>query len=356
MLEIEKQKEIELQEQERLQKEKELIELEKQKEKERILEEKEKASEKLKKSLEKKDDTLSDEELLQLIGKTNDAEAMFEVGNHYFDLGKKDYRNYNLAYHYYVESGNLGIPIGYFNAAISKNNYNIFIEENTDEYRENQNLIMEVLEKTPVNSYYYCAYTFYASGMKKQEYTERVERGYKAIMNNEKTKENSKKLATSAYSFYNGDYITCINNFYEIKEYVDKALLSMFTNKFYDKFNEYSIKFKQPKYPEEFYNPYSKEYKEYKEKLKDTLTESEISFVQQITDWRSPIAEQRKEKLFNKFKNECIDKINEMLKEDAGNVELKGLSDQINEMSFNKDTIVKDIAKLLEIRDILLDE
>jgi hypothetical protein len=96
--------------------------------------------------------------------------------------------------------------------------------------------------------------------------------------------------------------------------------------------------------------------KEYKEKLKDTLTESEISFVQQITDWRSPIAEQRKEKLFNKFKNECIDKINEMLKEDAGNVELKGLSDQINEMSFNKDTIVKDIAKLLEIRDILLDE
>jgi hypothetical protein len=96
--------------------------------------------------------------------------------------------------------------------------------------------------------------------------------------------------------------------------------------------------------------------KEYKEKLKDTLTESEMSFVQQITDWRSPIAEQRKEKLFNKFKNECIDKINEMLKEDAENVELKGLSDQINEMSFNKDTIVKDIAKLLEIRDILLDE
>ena len=96
--------------------------------------------------------------------------------------------------------------------------------------------------------------------------------------------------------------------------------------------------------------------REYKEKLKDTLTESEMSFVQQITDWRSPIAEQRKEKLFNKFKNECIDKINEMLKEDKDNVELKGLSDQINEMSFNKDTIVKDIAKLLEIRDILLDE
>ena len=96
--------------------------------------------------------------------------------------------------------------------------------------------------------------------------------------------------------------------------------------------------------------------KEFEDKLKDNLNESEISFVQQITDWRSPIAEQRKEKLFNKFKNECINKINEMLKEDAENVELKGLSDQINEMSFNKETIVKDIAKLLEIRDILMDD
>ena len=95
---------------------------------------------------------------------------------------------------------------------------------------------------------------------------------------------------------------------------------------------------------------------EFEEKLKNNLNESELSFVQQITDFRTPIAEQRKEKLFNKFKNECIDKINDMLKEDAENVELKGLSNQINEMTFNKETIVKDIAKLLEIRDILMDD
>jgi hypothetical protein len=95
---------------------------------------------------------------------------------------------------------------------------------------------------------------------------------------------------------------------------------------------------------------------EFEEKLKNNLNESELSFVQQITDFRTPIAEQRKEKLFNKFKNECIDKINDMLKEDSENVELKGLSNQINEMTFNKETIVKDIAKLLEIRDILMDD
>jgi hypothetical protein len=96
--------------------------------------------------------------------------------------------------------------------------------------------------------------------------------------------------------------------------------------------------------------------KQFKDKMRETLTESEMSFVQEITDWRSPIAEQRKEKLFNKFKNECIDKVNEMLKEDAGNVELESLKKQLEEQKFNKESIVQDIAKLLEIRDILLDK
>ena len=45
-----------------------------------------------------------------------------------------------------------------------------------------------------------------------------------------------------------------------------------------------------------------------------------------------------------------------MLKEDSNNEELKGLSKQINEMTFDKNNIVKDIAKLLEIRDILMDD
>lgn len=95
---------------------------------------------------------------------------------------------------------------------------------------------------------------------------------------------------------------------------------------------------------------------EFEDKLKETLNESEISFVQQITDFRSPIAEQRKEKLFNSLKNDCILKLNEMLKEDENNAELNSLKVQIDEMSFNRDSIVKDTAKLLEIRDILMDD
>lgn len=96
--------------------------------------------------------------------------------------------------------------------------------------------------------------------------------------------------------------------------------------------------------------------REFEEKLKTNLNESEMSFVKEITDFKSPMAEKRKEKLFNKFKNECIDKINKMLSEDSTNSGLMELKSQIEEQKFNNETIVKDIAKLLEIRDILLDE
>lgn len=95
---------------------------------------------------------------------------------------------------------------------------------------------------------------------------------------------------------------------------------------------------------------------DFEQKLKSNLNESEMSFVKEITDFRSPIAEKRKEKLFNKFKNECIEKINKMLDENSDNEGLKDLSNQISEMRFNKESIVSDIAKLLEIRDILMDD
>lgn len=151
--------------------------------------------------------------------------------------------------------------------------------------------------------------------------------------------DESKKL------YENGDVILTTkrntNNMIPLVESYDAVCKWMDAHK--------SDKVKEGKNPDEMI-------REFEEKLKNNLNESEISFVQQITDFRTPIAEQRKEKLFNKFKNECIDKINEMLKEDSDNVELKGLSEQINEMTFNKETIVKDIAKLLEIRDILMDD
>ena len=93
----------------------------------------------------------------------------------------------------------------------------------------------------------------------------------------------------------------------------------------------------------------------FEDKLKNNLNESEISFVKQITDFKTPIGEQRKEKLFNKIKEDCMKAISTMVNEDAENGELNSLKKQLQEMKFNNDTIVGDIAKLLEIRDILLD-
>ena len=75
-----------------------------------------------------------------------------------------------------------------------------------------------------------------------------------------------------------------------------------------------------------------------------------------LTDFRTPIAEQRREKLFNSLKNECIKMIDEMLKKDSENIEIKSLKEQLTSMKYTKEGIVKDVAKLLEIRDILMDD
>lgn len=90
--------------------------------------------------------------------------------------------------------------------------------------------------------------------------------------------------------------------------------------------------------------------------LRMNLNEDEISFVRQITDFRSPIAEQRKERLFNKLKEDCIVKVNELIAKGDDKSELTELKDRIEAIKFNNEDIVKDVAKLLEIRDILSQE
>ena len=95
---------------------------------------------------------------------------------------------------------------------------------------------------------------------------------------------------------------------------------------------------------------------EFENKLKETLTESELSFIQQITDFKAPIAEKRKERLFNQLKEDCLTVINSMLKENNGNDEIKALKEQLEGMKYTKEGVIKDVAKLLEIRDILMDD
>ena len=174
------------------------------------------------------------------------------------------------------------------------------------------------------------------------------------IESNKKLRNVLKENNVVPTEFIDEEYVKLYNAGHNILTKKQSLKNMMTLTESIDSVKEYMNKHKDDKVNESV-DP-QKLINDFENKLKETLTESEISFVKQITDWRSPIAEQRKEKLFNKFKNECIDKINEMLKEDSDNSELKGLNDQINEMKYNKETIVTDIAKLLEIRDILLDE
>lgn len=88
------------------------------------------------------------------------------------------------------------------------------------------------------------------------------------------------------------------------------------------------------------------------------LNEEERSLVYDIMDHKSKDASSKREKLYNKFKNECIDTINKLLKS-VSNEDKEGLlsiKEQLLKQSFSEETIVQDIAKLLEIRDVLMSE
>lgn len=91
------------------------------------------------------------------------------------------------------------------------------------------------------------------------------------------------------------------------------------------------------------------------EKKIANLTEEEQSLVQDIIDFKKPMVEERQEKLFNRFKDECIRTIDSLIKEASGD-DLEGLNsikEQLRNKSYCKETIVQDIANLLEIRDVL---
>ena len=93
------------------------------------------------------------------------------------------------------------------------------------------------------------------------------------------------------------------------------------------------------------------------EKKIANLTEEEQSLVQSILDFKKPAVESRHEQVFNRFKNECLDTVSKLMKE-ADEEEKESLAifkEQLENKTFCEETIVQDIAKLLEIRDVLLE-
>ena len=89
------------------------------------------------------------------------------------------------------------------------------------------------------------------------------------------------------------------------------------------------------------------------------LSEESQSLVKDIIDFKNPMIEDRQKKVFNRFKNECLSQINTLRETITNPTELNGLEslkEDIEKRTYCKETIVKDIATLLEIRDILMDK
>lgn len=93
------------------------------------------------------------------------------------------------------------------------------------------------------------------------------------------------------------------------------------------------------------------------EKKLNSLNEAEQALVKDIMMANNSIAEQKRQNLFNKIKNECIEKINKMISENNGDEKerLLNLKETILLKEYDKNNIVGDIAKLLEIGAVLSD-
>ncbi len=95
--------------------------------------------------------------------------------------------------------------------------------------------------------------------------------------------------------------------------------------------------------------------RKYNEKYSSELTLEEKEITKQLLECNNS---KGKEKLFTKLQNECVKSINNLYKnttvdEKAKLVELK---ETILNLTFNEDTIVEDITKLLEMKDILTED
>lgn len=93
------------------------------------------------------------------------------------------------------------------------------------------------------------------------------------------------------------------------------------------------------------------------EKKLNSLNEAEQALVKDIMIANSTVAESKREKLFNKIKTECVEKINKMISENDGDEKerLLNLKETIMLKEYDKNNIVEDIAKLLEIGAVLSD-
>lgn len=93
-----------------------------------------------------------------------------------------------------------------------------------------------------------------------------------------------------------------------------------------------------------------------KEKM-DVLNEEEKSLVDDIVSAKSQFAEERQSKFFNSLKEKCVEQINKVLSDENctsdDKIRLTKLKEHVEGMTFNKNTVVSDTAKLLEVGSLM---
>lgn len=95
---------------------------------------------------------------------------------------------------------------------------------------------------------------------------------------------------------------------------------------------------------------------DFEKKLGETLNEEEQSFVQEIMATKKGSDNNKQKKLFEKIKGDCINQINKMISEGTTEEkeQLLTIKEQVLNKQFCTETLVSDIAKLLEFRDVLM--
>ena len=280
-----------------------------------------------------------------------------------FDLYDTLMREANIAYDEYKRDSALTYECTNFGMA----NY-IFEDALPTLFKSNPKAVKEFIStiKEDKNLLYqfqfYKALEKYNKGISSKDYVTEALEIVKNNINKKTISESNGKLAKiiSAYNIKPaqtipsenlGLYESCdflfkrekvLTNLREINENINTVV--NFTEKYYDFTNEGDTK--------NFFSMVEN----FEKKYNSLLTEEEKDFVKEIMDFKKEDKDNKKEKLFNKFKNECLETINKLLSEssDEDKEGLLAIKEQILDKQYCAETLVKDMAKLLEIRDILM--
>lgn len=89
----------------------------------------------------------------------------------------------------------------------------------------------------------------------------------------------------------------------------------------------------------------------FESKYSKTMSESEIKVFKEIANDNCNV--ERKREIFEKYKKECIDLIEEMEKRGEDVESLNAIKGEIQNRNFNESSTARDIAKMIEIADVL---